>query len=1054
LELLELEDALGIDIYMNLKNLIIRPLFITLTLLLIGTGQVEAKYGKNKVQYKGMEWSYIQTPHFDIYFYDGGESIAYYAADVAEKSYNQISYQLDWRLSKRISILVYNSHNDFQQTNVTLGYLQEGIGGFTELFKNRVVLPFEGSYEQFRHVLHHEMTHAIVNDLIFGGNVQSIVSGKMRVNIPLWLSEGYAEYSSLDWDSRADMIIRDAAINGSLPPVQYLNYYMAYKGGQSVVRYIGETFGVERIGEIFHETRHFKDVPKAIEHTLRLDLETLTDKWHFAVRKDYWPDIEGRSNLDDLGHRLTDHSKIQNYFNVSPAVSPNGGKVAFLSDRSGYADVYVMSADDGRNLKKIISGQRTAELEELKWLSPGLSWAPDNRHLVFAAKSGNEDALIFYDTEKETKHSHKLGLDGIFTAAWSPDGKQIAFSGLKDGASDLFLYSIASKELTQLTYDLFSDTRPAWSPDGKELAFVSDRGSYALTGNISQDSPQARNILDNHDFRTTDIYTINIDSHKIIRLTDTPGNEDSPTYANTVPKIAYTSDRTGIWNIYFKDLESGVESPLTDIMTGIFQVSWSKDDSRLVFAGYEKGGWDIFTINNPLGKELRNDLPPLSNYLKRKNLQLDLTYSDTLPEPVRMVKSPYETHVFAHGSRQNNAPVNSAPEPIVTSGRDSSGTFEVNKYRTQFTVDLVDAQAGYSNFFGVQGNALMIFSDIMGNHRIQFGFELYRDLENSDLLLGYDYLPNRTNFHLMLYNFPDQYVSYSQYYWNLWNFRKYGSAVGIDYPFSKYSRLEANINWLNIYQRLSRISLYQELDSDEVSTISTYVLPEVKLSFDNVLYGYLYPIDGWRVELGTRFSPYLDNSARQFVTLRADLRKYIKLTREYSFAFRLSGATSHGKTPEKFMAGGIENWLNYRLDNSYINYLADYEDLYFSEYVLPVRGAPYFGFVGNHYAALNTEFRFPFIEYLSMKWPISLVLGNVRGEVFSDWVKTWDASQTEGLDISEILFTNQNNIYWGTGYGMRMNLGIFVVRYDMAFDMSQRPLWQNRQHLWSLGLDF
>ena len=224
---MELEDALGIDIYMNLKNLIIRPLFITLTLLLIGTGQVEAKYGKNKVQYKGMEWSYIQTPHFDIYFYDGGESIAYYAADVAEKSYNQISYQLDWRLSKRISILVYNSHNDFQQTNVTLGYLQEGIGGFTELFKNRVVLPFEGSYEQFRHVLHHEMTHAIVNDLIFGGNVQSIVSGKMRVNIPLWLSEGYAEYSSLDWDSRADMIIRDAAINGSLPPVQYLNYYMA-----------------------------------------------------------------------------------------------------------------------------------------------------------------------------------------------------------------------------------------------------------------------------------------------------------------------------------------------------------------------------------------------------------------------------------------------------------------------------------------------------------------------------------------------------------------------------------------------------------------------------------------------------------------------------------------------------------------------------------------------------------------------------------------------------------------------------------------------------------
>ena len=1054
MELLELEDASCIQHIMKNIYITYRSILSALVVLFFITGQVEAKYGKNKVQYKGMEWSYIQTAHFDIYYYDGGESIAYYAADVAEKSYTQISYQLDWRLSKRISILVYNSHNDFQQTNVTLGYLQEGIGGFTELFKNRVVLPFEGSYEQFRHVLHHEMTHAIVNDLIFGGNVQSIVSGKMRVNIPLWLAEGYAEYSSLDWDSRADMIIRDAAINGTLPPVQYLNYYMAYKGGQSVVRYIGETFGVERIGEIFHETRHFKDVPKAIEHTLGLDLKTLTDKWHFEVRRDYWPDIEGRGSLDDLGYRLTDHSKTQNYFNVSPTVSPNGGKVAFLSDRSGYADIYVMSADDGQDLKKIISGQRTAELEELKWLSPGLSWAPDSRHLVFAAKSGDEDALIFYDTEKETKHTHKLGLDGIFTAAWSPDGQHIAFSGLKDGASDLFIYSIKTKEVTQLTYDLFSDTRPSWSPDGSEIAFVSDRGSYLMTGNILPGSPFARKILDTHDFRSTDIYTINVESGKLNRITDSPGSEDSPSYANTVPKLAYTSDRSGIWNIYFHDLETGDETPVTDIMTGIFQISWNKDDSRLVFAGYEKGGWDIFTINNPLGRPILNSIPTLSNYLERKNLQLDLTYSDTLPEPDAQAPSPYESHVFAYGNRFEEATVTTGPEVPNKSGKDSSGTYEVNRYKTQFTVDLVDAQAGYSNFFGVQGNALMVFSDIMGNHRIQFGFELYRDLESSDLILGYDYLPNRTNLHLMVYNFPDQYVSGNYYYGKLWSFRKYGSVIGMDYPLSKYSRFEASLNWLNIYQQVTEYDLFDNTYTEIISDNASYMLPEMKLSFDNVLYGSLYPIDGWRAELGLRASPYFENSARQFVTLRADLRRYFKFGREYSIALRLSGGTSHGRTPEKFMAGGIANWLNYELDNNYINFLANYEDLYFSEYVLPVRGAPYFGYVGNHYTALNAEFRFPFIEYLSMKWPISLVLGNVRGEIFSDMVKTWDESQLEDRTLSDALITNQGNTFWGAGYGMRMNLGIFVLRYDMAFDMSEAKLWDNRQHIWSLGLDF
>ncbi len=1016
---------------------------------------VEAKYGKNKVQYRGMNWSYIQTPHFDVYYYEGGESIAYFAADVAEKSYDQISYQLDWRLSKRISILVYNSHNDFQQTNVTLGYLQEGIGGFTELFKNRVVLPFEGSYEQFRHVLHHELTHAIVNDLIFGGNVQSIVSGKMRVNIPLWLSEGYAEYSSLDWDSRADMIIRDAAINGGLPPVQYLNYYMAYKGGQSVVRYIGETFGVERIGEIFHETRHFKDVPKAIENTLHLDLETLTEKWHFSVRKDYWPDIEGRKNLDDLGHRLTDHNKLRNYFNVSPAISPNGGKVAFLSDRSGYADIYVMSSDDGRELTKIISGQRTAELEELKWLSPGLSWAPDNRHLVFSAKSGDEDALIFYDTEKGTKRTRKLGLDGIFTAAWSPDGKQVAFSGLMNGASDIFLYSVETKEVTQLTHDIFADTRPSWSPDGKELAFVSDRGAELLTGVIMPHTKKARDQLRKHDFRSTDIYTINIESGQIHRITDSPGSEDSPSYANTASKLAYTSDRNGIWNIYFYDLDTQVETPITNIMTGIFQISWSKDDSRLVFAGYEKGGWDIFTMNNPLDKEQRGSLPALSNYLKRQNVQLDLTYTDSLPEPEPRIINPFESHVFAYGEQFDESSTGTEPEPLVLNTMDSTGAYEVNEYKTRFTVDLVDAQAGYSNFFGVQGNALMVFSDIMGNHQIQFGFELYRNLDNSDLILGYDYLPKRTNYHLMLYNLPDDYVSVSaDYYLTLWHFRKYGGVLGIDYPFSKYSRLESNINMLNIYQSVSLLDMIGTRPDSTVSTNSSYVLPEVKFSFDNVLYGSLYPVTGWRVEGGVRFSPDMHNSSRQFVTLRTDLRRYFKISREYSIALRASAATSHGKNPETFLAGGIGNWINYQLDPGYIDYLSDYEDLYFAEYVLPMRGIPYFSLTGNHYTAFNAEFRFPFIEYLSVKWPVSMVFGNVRGEIFSDWVKTWDADQVNDRSMTDILFTNQENTYWGTGFGMRMNLGIFVLRYDMAFDMSESTLWENRQHIWSLGLDF
>ena len=129
----------------------------------------ETYFGKNKVRYKGFEWNYIQTRHFDIYFYEEAFETAKFAADVLESAYQEISRELNYLIQRRIPVFIYNSHNDFQQTNISSALLGEGTGGFTEVFKNRVVTPFDGSYEKFRHVLHHELTHAVTFDMLYGG---------------------------------------------------------------------------------------------------------------------------------------------------------------------------------------------------------------------------------------------------------------------------------------------------------------------------------------------------------------------------------------------------------------------------------------------------------------------------------------------------------------------------------------------------------------------------------------------------------------------------------------------------------------------------------------------------------------------------------------------------------------------------------------------------------------------------------------------------------------------------------------------------------------------
>src|SRR5690606_26362764 len=128
-----------------------------------------AQFGMNKVQYYTFEWSYYQTEHFDIYFTQGGEPIARFAAERIEPMYAKVEKVVGHKLTERVPVIIHNTHAEFQQTNVIPMALHEGIGGFTERFKNRVVLPFEGSYRDFHHVLQHELVHATVFNMLFGG---------------------------------------------------------------------------------------------------------------------------------------------------------------------------------------------------------------------------------------------------------------------------------------------------------------------------------------------------------------------------------------------------------------------------------------------------------------------------------------------------------------------------------------------------------------------------------------------------------------------------------------------------------------------------------------------------------------------------------------------------------------------------------------------------------------------------------------------------------------------------------------------------------------------
>jgi hypothetical protein len=206
--------------------------------MLTSTPCSSISFGKNKVAFEQFNWQKLCTKHFEIYYPDFQNPIPLIASNWAESIYVKLSGTFDFELRSRIPLILYNSNAGFQQTNIIDMLLPEGVNGFTTQLWNRVVVPYNGSLPEFRHVLHHELVHAFQYGIIFEQFGSSLIS-VAGTQMPFWFAEGLAEYLSSDWDNDADMFLMDAALNGRVPlPSPELHGYAAYKVGQSFIKFL------------------------------------------------------------------------------------------------------------------------------------------------------------------------------------------------------------------------------------------------------------------------------------------------------------------------------------------------------------------------------------------------------------------------------------------------------------------------------------------------------------------------------------------------------------------------------------------------------------------------------------------------------------------------------------------------------------------------------------------------------------------------------------------------------------------------------------------------
>jgi WD40 repeat protein len=575
----------------------------------------------------------------------------------------------------------------------------------------------------------------------------SLFSRQYLFQLPLWFAEGYAEYSSRHgWDIQGDMVLRDATINGYLTPLEYAGGFLVYKEGQSAIGYIVDKFGQEKLSEILNRGKSELSMDRALKSAIGMDQKSFSEEWEKAERKRYWPDIALRKEAKDFAKQLTDHSKDGSYINEKPAFSPGGDQLAIFSDRSDYTAIYIISAIDGKVLKRLVRGERSGDLESLHSYVSGLSWSPDGKNIAFVSKSRGQDVLCLVRVrDGKIYQRFRFGLDAMRSPSWSSDGYSVALVGVKDGMADLYVCDVRDGKLTRLTEDRYDDEDPSFSPDGGRLAFSSDRPL----------SP--REDSSGFKYGRYNLYVMEMDSKEMTALTHGEGGNTSPTWAPKGDKICFVSDRNGIYNLYLVDLDSSATFPITNCLSGCFSPSWSSEGDKIAFSGFQMAGWDIFVMKElkPAGET--GDSLTMTSYLLSLSQDTVVAVADTqkVEEETEEPPSDFSSYVFKAGKSELDSlseVVNAAPgmeeqkeKKDTLSYRLANGDYRQRKYRLKFSPDLVSGALSYDTFFGFQGQSLIAISDMMGNHTFILATDVVNTIDQSNFQIFYLYGGRRLN---------------------------------------------------------------------------------------------------------------------------------------------------------------------------------------------------------------------------------------------------------------------------------------------------------------------
>lgn len=464
--------------------------FLVSVALILITSQTFAQvntveFGKNRLQFNKFKWKYYQTPNFNTYFYENGQPIAKYVAQLAEKELPGIEQFVEYGLQRRANLAIYNSFNDMEQSNIGLSLDWQTTGGITKLVNNKVVLYSTDDYNKLRIQVRQGIARILVENILFGDDLGEFATNQALLDLPQWLTDGYIEYVGENWSTELDDQLKSAILSG-----RYTNFYQfAFEkpnlAGHAFWYYLAEKYKKENVTYFLYLSRVYRNLNSASQRICKKKFKEVLKDFMDQEEQKYDKDIRGRRNFPKGSVSVVENiSPVKDFFHFSPNPQPKSQTYAVVEYKHGQ---YCVVLYENFIFRKVLlkTGVRIND-NQINPHYPLIAWDGKGTRLAVIYWDKGKVRLFVYDVVARYKPIvQDLDIfDQVQDVKYMLDNNTLLLSAVKKGQSDIFVYKMDKQSVEQITNDVYNDL---------DATFVSFPGKTGIIYSSNRPSATAVN---------------------------------------------------------------------------------------------------------------------------------------------------------------------------------------------------------------------------------------------------------------------------------------------------------------------------------------------------------------------------------------------------------------------------------------------------------------------------------------------------------------------------------------------------------------------------------